>query len=110
MIKNISKFKILFGIIIFCISIIALILSCLVYTKKQIYSKSFTEPTTSDAGQIGKRGLGVICSANNDCESNFCDNSYLQSSICMPPPVEDSPYINVGDPIFIKSFLKYYIF
>ena len=95
--KNISKFKIIFGIIIFCISIIALILSCLVYTKEKP-PKIFTGP----AGIVDKKGLGVICSANNDCESGFCD-SYLQASVCMQPKVEDSPYINVGDPIFIKS-------
>ena len=98
--KNISKFKIFLSIIIFCISIIALILSCLVYTKKKIYPKSFT----GAAGAVGKKGLWINCSANNECQSGLCTNSCPScDKICMPPPISPPPYINVGDPIFIKS-------
>ena len=105
--KNISKFKFFFGIIIFGISIIALIISYFAFVKKK-FPKILppTGPTPSG------RGTGESCSPDkNECQGDCVEiisSSSKGAGICMPSPEKGdlggaAQYINVGDPIFIKS-------
>ena len=84
--KNISKFKIIFGIIIFGISIIALILSCLVYTKEK---PPKILPPTGPAPPTGRR-TGENCSPDkNECQGECVEmisSSSKSTGICMPFP------------------------